>query len=135
MNYAELYTNTRIALCKAIAEHTPDGRLDINCPDPLNPTQTFVGVYKFEEANYIECRLADGTFKSDSIYALSVDQAYEVLKVTLAALGQWQELYTVEVYNGGKWISVLKTPNYHLAQAEYEKRCKSWPEVRLQKWN
>lgn len=135
MNYTELYTNTRIALCKAITEHTPDGHLDINCPDPLNPTQTFVGVYKFEEANYIEYRLADGTFKSDSIYTLSVDQAHEVLKVTLAALGQWRELYTVEVYNDGKWTSVLKTHNYRLAQAEYEKRCKSWSEVRLQKWN
>lgn len=85
MNYTEVYVNAKAALCKAIAEQIPDGHLDINCPDPLNPAQTFIGVYKSKEANYIERQLADGTLKSDSIYELSVDQAYEVLKEVMAA--------------------------------------------------
>lgn len=96
MNYTELYTNTRATLCraiakavaKAIAEQIVDNYVDIYCPDPLNPAQTFVGVYNSEGANYIECRLADGTLKSDSIYTLTVDQAYEVLKEVLAAIDQ-----------------------------------------------
>lgn len=135
MNYTELYTETKTTLCKAIAEQIPDEYLDINCPDPLNQTQTFVGVYKSKGANYIECRLADRTFKSDSIYSLSVDQAYEVLKEVLTVLSQWREVFTVEIYNGGKWTEVLKTHSYRVAQIEYEKRCKSWPEVRLQRWS
>lgn len=96
MNYTELYTNTRAALCraiakalaKAIAEQISDEYLEIYCPDPLNPTQTFIGVYNSEGANYIECQLADRTLKSDSIYSLSVDQAYEVLKAVLTAIDQ-----------------------------------------------
>lgn len=135
MNYTELYTETKTTLCKAIAEQIPDEYLDINCPDPLNQTQTFVGVYKSKGANYIECRLADRTFKSDSIYSLSVDQAYEVLKEVLTALSQWREVFTVEIYNGDKWTKVLKTHSYRVAQIEYEERCKSWPEVRLQRWS
>lgn len=135
MNYTELYTETKTTLCKAIAEQIPDEYLDINCPDPLNQAQTFVGVYKSKGANYIECRLADRTFKSDSIYSLSVDQAYEVLKEVLTVLSQWREVFTVEIYNGGKWTEVLKTHSYRVAQIEYEKRCKSWPEVRLQRWS
>ena len=87
MNYTELYVNTRAALCKAIAEQIPDEYLDINCPDPLNPAQTFVGVYKSNGTNYIECQLANGTRWSNSIYALSADQAYEVLEVVLTAIG------------------------------------------------
>lgn len=135
MNYTELYTETKTTLCKAIAEQIPDEYLDINCSDPLNQTQTFVGVYKSKGANYIERRLADWTFKSDSIYSLSVDQAYEVLKEVLTVLSQWREVFTVEIYNGGKWTEVLKTHSYRVAQIEYEKRCKSWPEVRLQRWS
>ena len=88
MNYTELYTETRTTLCRAIAEQIPDEYLDIYCPDPLNPAQTFVGVYKSMGASCIECRLADGTLKSDSIYYLSVDQAYEALKEVLAAIDQ-----------------------------------------------
>lgn len=88
MNYTELYINTRAALCKAIAEQTPDEYLDIYCPDPLNSAQTFVGVYKSDGASYIECRLADKTLRSSSIYTLSADQAYEVLKAVLTAIDQ-----------------------------------------------
>ena len=135
MNYTELYTEARTTLCKAIAEQIPNEYLDINCPDPLNQTQTFVGVYKSKGANYIERRLADRTFKSDSIYSLSVDQAYEVLKEVLTVLSQWREVFTVEIYTGGEWTEVLKTHSYRVAQIEYEKRCKSWPEVRLQRWS
>lgn len=135
MNYTELYTETKTTLCKAIAEQIPDEYLDINCPDPRNMTQTFVGVYKSKGASYIECRLVDGTYKSDSIYSLSVDQAYEVLKEVLTVLSKWKEVFTVEIYNGGKWTEVLKTHSYRVAQLEYEKRCKTWPEVRLQRWS
>lgn len=96
MNYTELYINTRATLCraiakaiaKAIAEQSIDEYLGIYCPDPLNPAQTFVGVYNSEGANYIECRSADGALKTDSIYTLTVDQAYEVLKEVLAAIDQ-----------------------------------------------
>lgn len=135
MNYTELYTNTRTTLCKAIAEQIPEEYLDINCQDPINPTQVFVGVYKSKDASYIESRLADQTFKSDSIYTLTVDQAYEVLKAVLTVLQSNGELYTVEIYNAGKWKEVFKSRSYRLAQAEYENRCKVWAEVRLQKWN
>lgn len=96
MNYTELYTNTRATLCRAIAkaiaraivEQVIDEYLDIYCQDPLNPAQTFVCVYNSDGATYIECRLADGTLKSDTIYALTVDQAYEVLKAVLTATDQ-----------------------------------------------
>lgn len=137
MNYTELYINTRATLCraiaKAIAEQSIDEYLDINCQDPLNPAQTFVGVYKSEGATYIECRLADGTLKSDSVYSLSVDQAYEVLKKVLAALSRGPEAFIVEVYNRNKWTEVLKTHSYRIALTEYEKLCKSRSNVRLQK--
>ena len=134
MNYIELYTETRVDLCRAIAEQTPDEYLDIYCPDPLNPAQTFVGVYKSEGASCIECRLADGTLKSDSIYYLSVDQAYEVLKEVLAVLSRGPEVFIVEVYSGGEWTEVLETHSYRIALAEYEKLCKSRSDVRLRKW-
>lgn len=88
MNYTELYTSTRATLCRAIAKQISDKYLDIYCPDPLDPTQTFIGVYNSEGANYIECWLADGTLRTDSIYSLSVDQAYEVLKAVLDAIDQ-----------------------------------------------
>lgn len=134
MNYTELYTETNTALCRAIAAQVSDEYLDIYCPNPLDPTQTFVGVYKSEGATYIEHRLADGTLKSDSIYSLSVDQAYEVLREVLAVLSSWREVFTVEVYNRGEWTEVLRTHSYRLALIEYEKLCKSRSEVRLQKW-
>lgn len=133
MNYTELYTETRVDLCRAIAEQTPDEYLDIYCQDPLNQTQTFVGVYKSMGASCIECRLADGTLKSDSIYYLSVDQAYGVLKEVLAVLSRGPEAFTVEVYNRGGWTEVLKTHSYRLALIEYEKLCKPRSGVRLQK--
>lgn len=134
MNYTELYTETKTTLCKAIAEQIPDEYLDINCPDPLNQTQTFVGVYKSKDVNYIEALLPDGTIKSYiSIYELSVDQAYEVLKAVMAASNTSKEMYIVEVHNGGKWTVVLRTHSYRQAQIEYQKRCETWPEVRLQK--
>ena len=135
MNYTEIYVNAKTTLCKAIAEHIPDEYLDINCADPLNLANTFVGVYKSKDASYIETRLPDGTFKSNSIYELSVDQAYEVLKEVIAATNTSKEMYIVEVHNGGKWSVVFKTHSYRLAQAEYQKRCETWPEVRLQKWS
>lgn len=133
MNYTELYTETNTTLCRAIARQLSNERLDIYCPNPLDPTQTFVGVYKSEGATYIECWLADGTLKSDSIYSLSVDQAYEVLKEVLAVLSQGPEVFTVEVYNRNKWTEVLRTHSYRLALIEYEKCCKSRSGVRLQK--
>lgn len=133
MNYTELYTETRTVLCRAIAAQVSDEYLDIYCPNPLNPTQTFVGVYKSEGASYIECRLADGTLKSDSIYSLSVDQAYEVLREVLAVLSRGPEVFIVEVYNRGEWAEVLETHSYRSALTEYEKLCKSRSNVRLQK--
>lgn len=133
MNYTELYTETRTVLCRAIAAQISDEYLDIYCQDPLDPTQTFVGVYKSEGATYIERRLADGTLKSDSIYSLSVDQAYGVLREVLAVLSSWREVFIVEVYNGGKWTEVLKAHSYRIALTEYEKLCKSRSNVRLQK--
>lgn len=135
MNYTEVYVNAKTTLCKAIAERIPDEYLDINCPDPLNLANTFVGVYKSKDTSYIETLLPDGTFKSNSIYELSVDQAYEVLKEVMAATNTGKEVFTVEVYNGGKWTEVFRTHSYRRAQAEYQKRCETWPEVRLQKWN
>lgn len=135
MNYTEVYVNAKTTLCKAIAERIPDEYLDIRCADPLNPQCEFVGVYKSKDASYIETLLFDGTFKSNSIYELSVDQAYEVLKEVMAASNTSKEMYIVEVHNGGKWSVVFKTHSYRLAQAEYEKRCETWPEVRLQKWS
>lgn len=136
MNYTEVYVNAKTTFCKAIAERIPDEYLDIRCPDPLNFPREFVGVYKSNGASYIEALLSDGTFKSISIYELSVDQAYEVLKAVMVANNTSKsEMYTVEVYNGGKWTEVLRTYSYRQAQAEYQKRCETWPEVRLQKWN
>ena len=137
MNYTEIYVNAKTTLCKAIVERIPDEYLDINCPDPLNLAKTFIGVYKSKHdgASYIASQFTDGTVKSDSIYELSVDQAYEVLKEVMATSNTSKEAYTVEVYNGGKWTEVLRTHSYRQAQAEYQKRCETWPEVRLQKWN
>ena len=134
MNYTELYTETRTTLCRAIAAQILDEYLDIYCQDPLNPTQAFVGVYKSVGASCVECRLADGTLKSDSIYALTVDQAYEVLKEVLAILSRGPEVFIVEVYNGGEWAEVLETHSYRKALTEYEKLCKSRSDVRLRKW-
>lgn len=134
MNYTEVYVNAKTTLCKAIAERIPDEYLDINCQDPLNLAKTFIGVYKSKGASYIAYQFTDGTVKSDSIYELSVDQAHEVLKEVIAASNS-KEAFTVEVYNGGKWVEVLRTYSYHLAQAEYQRQCRTWPEVRLQKWN
>ena len=85
MNYTEVYVNAKTTLCKAIAERIPDEYLRINCPDPLDSSQTFCGVYKSCEACYIDIRLAGRDYKSESIYELSVDQAYAVLKEVLAA--------------------------------------------------
>lgn len=134
MNYTEVYVNAKTTLCKAIAERIPDEYLDIYCQDPLNQTQAFVGVYKSDDASYAETLLPDGTTKSDSIYELSVDQAYEVLKKVIAASDTSKETFTVEIYHGGKWKEVLRTHSYRMAQAEYQNRCQIWPEVRLQKW-
>jgi hypothetical protein len=134
MNYTELYTETKTTLCKAIAEQIPDEYLDINCPDPLNQTQTFVGIYKSKDMTYIEALLPDGTIESYiSIYELSVDQAYEVLKAVMTTSNTSKEMYIVEVHNGGKWTVIFRTHSYHQAQIEYQKRCETWPEVRLQK--
>ena len=135
MNYTEVYLNAKTLLCKAIARRIPDDYLDIRCLDPLSPSSIFVGVYKSKDASYIETSLPDGTFKSNSIYELSVDQAYEVLKEVMAASNTSGEVFTVEIHNGGKWTKVFRTHSYHLAQAEYQKQCKTWPEVRLQKQN
>jgi hypothetical protein len=138
MNYTEVYVNAKTTLCKAIAERIPDEYLDINCPDPLNCAKTFIGVYKSKHdgTSYIASQFTDGTVKSDSIYELSVDQAYEVLKTVMVASNTSKnETYTVEIRNGDTWTEVLKTHSYRIAQIEYWKRCKSWPEVRLQRWS
>lgn len=134
MNYTEIYVNAKTTLCKAIAERIPNEYLDIRCPDPLNFPREFIGVYKSKDANYIEALLPDGTIKSYiSIYELSVDQAYEVLKAVMATSNTSKEMYIVEVHNGGKWTVVFRTHSYRQAQIEYQKRCETWPEVRLQK--
>ena len=43
--------------------------------------------------------------------------------------------YTIEVWNAGKWNIVHETQDKAEAEAEYEKQCKVWSEVRLQYWN
>ena len=85
MNYTEVYINAKTTLCKAIAERIPDEYLHIVCLDPLDQSRTFCGVYKSCEACYVDIRLAGRDYKSESIYELSVDQAYEVLKAVMVA--------------------------------------------------
>lgn len=85
MNYTELYVSTKVTLCRAIAQHMPAEYLGIRCQDPRDTSRVFIGVYKFKGAGYVESQSTNDTHKSESIYELSVDQAYEVLKEVLRA--------------------------------------------------